>query len=292
MRYDKDKYEKLIKESCLFDLDKETQYTAFKRESYKMVEYLYCYLLAVNEQKYEEYGCEITTIATRCLNNYSKEMGEFLRYFNAAWKLEYQHIMGNQVHIEKLHGIRITEDEKRAVSKYVRLAAHVDSGIPNETLYSKLALAMGIPIDKVRELAQLASVQISSDSYVNENGETGSIWDQLAGDSSADTSIYEEEAIEEIFHAIETVFQGLQQRQKPMLSDMITIKLCDQISEKQSRQYCFISKEIMDAWTTTGVLPSQRDIAKKYGRDETSMSRSVKDFINKLRKEVHLDGIK
>ena len=77
-----------------------------------------------------------------------------------------------------------------------------------------------------------------------------------------------------------------------MLSDMITIKLCDQISEKQSRQYCFISKEIMDAWTTIGVLPSQRDIAKKYGRDETSMSRSVKDFINKLRKEVHLDGIK
>ena len=99
--------------------------------------------------------------------------------------------------------------------------------------------------------------------------------DQLAGDSSADTSIYEAEAIEEIFHAIETVFQGLQQRQKPMLSDMITIKLCDQISEKQSRQYCFISKEIMDAWTTTGVLPSQRDIAKKYGRDETSMSLSL-----------------
>lgn len=292
MRYDKDKYEKLIKESCLFELDKETQYTAFKRESYKMVEYLYCYLLAVNEQKYEEYGCEITEVATRCLNNYSKEKGEFLNYFNVAWKLEYQHIMGNQVHIEKLHGIRITEDEKRAVSKYVRLAANIDSGIPNETLYSKLALAMGLPVDKVRELAQLASVQISSDSYVNEDGETGSIWYHLAGDSSADISIYVEEAKTEIFNAIETVFQGLQQRQRPMLSDMITIKLCDQIYEKQSRQYSFISKEIMDAWTTTGVLPSQRDIAKKYGRDETSVSRSVKDFINKLRKEVHLDGIK
>lgn len=292
MRYEKDKYEKLIKESCLFELDKEMQYTAFKRESYKMVEYLYCYLLAVNEQKYEEYGCEITEVATRCLNNYSKEKGEFLHYFNVAWKLEYQHIMGNQVHIEKLHGIRITEDEKRAVSKYVRLAANIDSGIPNETLYSKLAFAMGIPVDKVRELAQLASVQISSDSYVNEDGETGSIWYHLTGDSSADISIYVEEAKAEIFNAIETVFQGLQQRQRPMLSDMITIKLCDQIYEKQSREYSFISKEIMDAWTTTGVLPSQRDIAKKYGRDETSVSRSVKDFINKLRKEVHLDGIK
>ena len=292
MRYDKDKYKKLIKESCLFELDRETQYTAFKRESYKMVEYLYCYLLAVNEQKYEGYGCEITEVATRCLNNYSKEKGDFLHYFNAAWKFEYQHIMGNQLHIEKLRGIRITEDEKRAVSKYVRLTANVGSGLPNETLYSKIALAMGISVDKVRELAQLASVQISSDSYVNEDGETGSIWNQLVGASSADTSIYEEETIEEIFHAIETVFQGLQERQKPMLSDMITIKLCDQISETRSKQYSFISKEIIDAWTTTGVLPSQRDIAKKYGRDETSVSRSVKDFINKLRKEVHLYGIK
>ena len=292
MRYDKEKYKRLIKESCLFELDKETQYTAFKREAYKMVEYLYCYLLAVNEQKYEEYGCEITQVATRCLNNFSKDKGDFLHYFNASWKLEYQHIMGNKAHIEKLHGIRITEDEKRAVSKYVCLAANIDAGIPTETLYLKLASAMGIPIEKVRVLAQIASLQISSDSYINEDGGTGSVWDQLAGDLSTDTSIYEEETIDEIFLAIEQVFQGLQLRQRPMLSDMITLKLCDQISETQRRQYSFISKDIMDAWTTTGVLPTQRDIAKKYGRDETSVSRSVKDLINKLRKEVHIDGIK
>ena len=118
MRYDKEKYEKLINESCLFELDGETQYTAFKREAYKMVEYLYCYLLAVNEQKYEEYGCEITEVATRCLSNYSKDKGDFLHYFNASWKLEYQHIMGKQALTEKFHGIRITEEEKRAVRKY------------------------------------------------------------------------------------------------------------------------------------------------------------------------------
>ena len=292
MRYDKEKYEKLINESCLFELDGETQYTAFKREAYKMVEYLYCYLLAVNEQKYEEYGCEITEVATRCLSNYSKDKGDFLHYFNASWKLEYQHIMGKQALTEKFHGIRITEEEKRAVRKYMHLTANMDAGLPVETLYSKLSSAMGISVEKVRELAQIARVQVSSDSYVNDDGENRSIWDQLAGDSTADTPIYEKETIDGIFLAIERAFQELQQRQRPMLSDMITIRLCAQISEKQSRQYSFISKEIMDAWTTTGSLPSQRDIAKKYERDETSVSRSVKDFINKLRKEVHLDGIK
>lgn len=156
MRYDKEKYEKLINESCLFELDGETQYTAFKREAYKMVEYLYCYLLAVNEQKYEEYGCEITEVATRCLSNYSKDKGDFLHYFNASWKLEYQHIMGKQALTEKFHGIRITEEEKRAVRKYMHLTANMDAGLPVETLYSKLSSAMGISVEKVRELAQIA----------------------------------------------------------------------------------------------------------------------------------------
>ncbi|OUQ61829.1 hypothetical protein B5E56_00710 [Flavonifractor sp. An112] len=292
MQYDKKKYERQIKESRLFELDRETQYTAFKREAYKMVEYLYCYLLAVNKQKYEEYGCEITKIATLCINNFRRDKGDFLHYFNAAWKLEYQHIMGNQTHIERFHGLKVTEEEKRAVSKYIRLATNIDAGISDETLYLKLAAAMEIPVEKVRKLAQMAIVQISSDTYVNEAGEIRIIWDQLAGNISAEASIYEKETIKEILFAINQVFQGLQQRQKPIISDMITIKLCDQLSETQSSQYSFVSKEIMDAWTTTGVLPTQREIAKKYGRDEASISRSVKDFLNKLRKEVRLDGIK
>lgn len=81
MRYEKEKYERLIAESPLFKLDKGTQYTAFRREAYKMVEYLYCYLLAINEQKNEPYGCEITEVATRCINNFSSDKGDFLHYF-------------------------------------------------------------------------------------------------------------------------------------------------------------------------------------------------------------------
>ena len=56
MHYDKLMYEALIQESPLFSLDKETEYSAYKRESYKMIEYLYCYLMAVNQKDYEPYG--------------------------------------------------------------------------------------------------------------------------------------------------------------------------------------------------------------------------------------------
>lgn len=70
MHYDKGKYRSLITDSPLFDIDKEQETVAYKRESYKMVEYLYCYLLAINEHAYEPYGSEIVKVATRCINNF------------------------------------------------------------------------------------------------------------------------------------------------------------------------------------------------------------------------------
>ena len=52
MQYDKQKYENLISESPLFLLDREREYAAFKRESYRMIELLYCYLLSINQYEY------------------------------------------------------------------------------------------------------------------------------------------------------------------------------------------------------------------------------------------------
>ena len=98
MYYDRERYEKLIIQSSLFSLDKEIDESAYKREALKMVEYLYCYLLGINEQKYEPYGYEITVVAKRCINGFKGEKGEFLHYFNAAWKQKIKHIYSDQLH--------------------------------------------------------------------------------------------------------------------------------------------------------------------------------------------------
>ena len=92
--FEKDKYEKLIDSSSLFTLDKEKEQTAYKREAFKMVEYLYCYLMSINKSKYEPYGVEIVDTAKRCIKNYNSETGRFLNYFASAWKQTYGHIVG------------------------------------------------------------------------------------------------------------------------------------------------------------------------------------------------------
>ena len=62
-RADKEKYEKLIQESPLFSLDKKAEPVAFRNARLKMIENIYLYLLSINKEKYEPYGCEITEIA-------------------------------------------------------------------------------------------------------------------------------------------------------------------------------------------------------------------------------------
>ena len=83
-------YENLIRNSILFSLDRNTQATTYRREALKLVEYLYLYLVAINADKYTEFGLEITETANRCIKNYTADAGDFLNYFNSAISKEYR----------------------------------------------------------------------------------------------------------------------------------------------------------------------------------------------------------
>lgn len=285
MYYDKQKYEQLILESTLFSLDKETEYTAFKRESYRMVEFLYCYLLSINEKEYEPYGCEITEVAIRCISNFDSNKGIFLHYFNSAWKQEYSHILGEKLHEDKYRGLRITEEDRRAVHKYIRLVDKIGMDCSTNERYRRLSEAMELPVERILELARLSNVNVGGDSYTSNDGDEQSLWDQIPGAESVSRNIETFGAIETILSRIETVYESLQNRQKPIVSDMITIKICSFLTDTRMRGFPFVSSSVMDEWIEYGTVPTQRDIAKKYGRDEASISRTVKNFLEKLKKE-------
>ena len=284
MHFNREKYEQLILESSLFSLDRETEYAAFKRESYRMVEYLYCYLLSINESEYEPYGCEITEVATRCISNYDSSKGVFLHYFNSAWKQEYSHILGKKYHEEKFRGIRVVEEDRRAVRKYIAIADRMGKDCSRDELYKRLSEVMNLPVKKIKELAQLSSTVVTGDTCTSDDGEEQSLWDQLPGMECVSQRIETAEETETVLNRIEEVFKSLQNRQKPIISDMITIRICTFLIETGVQDYSFISKSVMEEWTKNGTIPTQRDIAKKYGRDEASISRTVKVFLEKVRK--------
>ena len=285
MRYEKKKYERLISESFLFSLDREKDSIAFKRESYRMIELLYCYLLSVNKKAYEPYGYEITEVAVRCIKHFDHTKGIFLHYFNVAWSKEYKRIVENKAREEKYRGIKITEKDYRAVRKYISLANKLGSNLSKEKLYQNLSEAMCLPVDKIRELAQLSELSVASDTYIGEDGKEQSIWEIIPGTSDIGQIIEDAENFYELLRKIDKVFCTLQKSQKQIVSDLITIRICPFLEDKVEGEYAFINRVITEKWRRQGQIPTQREIAKEYGRCETSVRRTIKVFCDKLKKE-------
>lgn len=283
MGYNKADYERLITESRLFLLDKETESVAFRKESYKMVEYLYCYLLAQNEKKYEPFGCEITEVAVRCINNYDESKGVFLHYFNAAWKLEYSHLCGNQAVDDRLHGFKITESEKRAIKKYLRYETSLGKDLSQRELCEAIAEILDQPIEAVAEIAEFVEYRMVDNEIMDDDGGRTSLFDQLSDGHLVEENLLTSARVEEILTAVDRAFLSLQQRQMPIISDMMTIRLASTIVETgvDTSSYSFISEEVLSQYSKNQ-LPSQRTIAEKYGKNEASISRTVKEFIKKL----------
>lgn len=285
MNYEKGKYEQLILESPLFDLDRKVEYTAFKRESYRMVEYLYCYLLSINKKEYEPYGCEIAEIATRCISNFDTSKGIFLHYFNAAWKKEYSHILSKQMESSKYRGLHITEEDIRSVRKYIKIAEQLGNHTNPSELYKKLSEAMNLPLERILDLEKLSRTSVCRDSYLDVDGEEQSLWNQLQDCDIVELNIESEEEINIIMARIDRAFCSLQKRQQAIISDMITAKICLFLTADAKRRFSFISESIIEQWSHDGSVPTQREIAEKYGRKESSISRTFKDFLEKIKRE-------
>ena len=292
MSYDKAYYEKLITESRLFSLDKQKDSAAFRREAYKLVEYLYCYLMAQNTSKYEPFGCEITEVATRCINNYALEKGPFLYYFNAAWKLEYSHICGDQAVDDRFHGIKLTDAEKRKLKRYLRYEASLGKDLSKKEFYEELVRLMELPMKAIEEIAALADYHASDNIIASDDGDSTSLFDQIADDHLTEEAMLSENSIRDTLSAIETVFLTLQHRQRPIISDMITIRTASVIVELglDTSEYTFINHEILQSCVCGEPLPTQRSIADKYGKNEASISRSVKEFTRKLDELIKQKG--
>ena len=287
MHYDKDEYEKLIDQSPLFSLDKEKEHAAYRREALKMVEYLYCYLMAVNTNRYEPYAMEIVDTAKRCIENYDPAAGRFLNYFTSAWKKSYGHLVGKELVKETYKGIHFTEEDERNFRKYMRLAQNMGINTESHEFDERVAEAMGISVDEVNNLRKIVNSRPTSGRSVNEEGEEYSLIDQLDSGKYTDSRILQLETAKEFLDLIEITYDQLQDRQKPMLAMLITSKIALLASEDDSlmeyiREKAFFDEGIFEESINRGEQIQAKEIAERVGVVEASASRSWKTFKEKI----------
>lgn len=281
-------YENLIRTSILFSLDRETQTIAYKREALKMVEYLYLYLTSINADKYSEYGLEITQTAKRCIKNYTKESGDFLNYFNSAISKEYRKAFSNKHFSEQHGGVHIPEQEQRIINKFIKLAETKGVYDLSDDLVSKISEATGIKQERIRECISLYQNSfIVEDTYTDDEGNENSIFDYIASDKLTEDFIIELDTAKELLEKVDQVFQKRQDRQKPLLSKLITAKISQQLQSDEKllsivSKMSFFDLDVFKKSITQGSPPTAKEIGEKLGLSEQSVSRTFKEFIKKL----------
>lgn len=136
---------------------------------------------------------------------------------------------------------------------------------------------MNLPVLDVIEIIKMSGIAVESNTSQNDNGETYDMFDLMESGELAEEKVIQEENIYVILEKIEMVFNGLQERQKKIVSDVITAKICDTIEDINIavEHFDFINVEIFEKYKKTRRVPTQRDIAVKHKRDEASISISA-----------------
>lgn len=281
-------YEKLIRTSILFSLDRETQTIAYKREALKMVKCLYLYLISINADKYSEYGLEITQTAERCIKNYTKESGDFLNYFNSAISKEYRKAFSNKRFSEQHGGVHIPEQERRIINKFIKLAETKGVYDLSDDVVNKISETTGIKRERIRECISLYQNSfVVEDTYTDDEGNESSIFDYIASDKLTEDSIIELDAAKELLEKVDEVFKKRQDRQKPLLSKLITAKISQQLQSDEkllsiAKKKAFFDLDIFEMSIKRGTPPTAKEIGEKLGLSEQSISRTFKEFVKRL----------
>ena len=281
----KEKYAGLISRSPLFSLDKEKDATAYAREALKMVEYLYCYLMATNRERYEEYALEITQTANRCISNYRRECGDFLVYFLSAMKLEYRRAYAKDAARQMRGGMHVADEDERNLQKLCRYMHSKGIEQPDAEQLQVMTAVLDMSEERILDLLALKRETVVVPEYTsNDDGEEISLFDTIASDDGIDT-VGDTDAAYELLLRIDAQYQQLQERSKPVVSEIMTLRVCKTIVNcgLNITAYSFVNGDMIKEYIMTGKLPTQREIAKKLGKDEASISRTIKEFLSKVK---------
>ena len=229
--------------------------------------------------------------AVECIKYYDKGKGEFLHLFNSDLKRDLHIAKAKEIVEEKRQGIRVASEDDKLIRRIMALANSKGLDIYNSIVQEKLAKVLNIDIDKLRELIRINDDSIAVSSTVtNEDGDEVELFDlQASKEKTAEENLVEESSVISLIEEIEDVFSEVQDRQKRLLSMLLTVEIIKAFNEnvdKAKELLCdkeIFNQEVFDYYGKHGELPTAKQIGVICGVSEQSLSRTYKNFKEKLK---------
>lgn len=292
--YTREEFENLINNSPLFDVDKINNSELYKSEKYKFTELLtqYYQVYIYPHKLLEDYSYTLIETATECIKYYDRAKGEFLHLFNKALKRDLGIAKAKEMMEARRQGIRLSTYDEQMISKVLAFAKSKNLDIYDSAIQAKIGLALGIRAEELENLIQINDNAIAVASTVtNDDGDEVELFDLQADKvDMPDKAIISKDGLQELVKLIDAVFQTVQERQKKLLSLLLTIELVKALDYDFKaivnllQIYTFFNKEILDWYDKNGDVPTAKQIGVICGVSEQSLSRTYKNFKEKLKK--------
>lgn len=291
--FTREEYENLINNSPLFAIDKESSPALYKSERYNFLTLLtdYCRFYIYPNKSLDSYSMTLMETAMECIKYYDKEKGEFLHLFNSSMKRDLHIAKAKEIIEEKRKGIRVSNEDDKLIRKIIALANSKGLDIYDLTVQQKISKALNLELSRLQELLRINDDAVAVSSTVtNEDGDEVELFDlQSSHEKNADDRLADDSAFVLLVEKINGVFNTVQDRQKKLLSMLLTveiIKACDENLDK-ARQVLeckeLFNEEVFDYYEQHGELPTAKQIGEILGVSEQSLSRTYKNFKEKLK---------
>ncbi len=291
--FTREEYENLINNSPLFEIDKESSPALYKSERYNFLTLLtdYYRFYIYPNKSLDSYSMTLVETAMECIKYYDKEKGEFLHLFNSSMKRDLHIAKAKEIIEEKRQGIRVSNEDDKLIRKIIALANSKGLDIYDITIQQKISKALNLELSRLQELLQINDDAVAVSSTVtNEDGDEVELFDlQSSHEKNAEDRLAEESAFISLIDRIDEVFATVQNRQKRLLSMLLTIeiiKACDEDLDKAKNVLSskeLFNEEVFDYYEKYGELPTAKQIGEILGVSEQSLSRTYKNFKEKLK---------
>lgn len=284
-------YEQIINNSPLFDTDKNADPVLYNEKKLLLFENVseYCKLFVFLPEKFEQICLEIMETLNECIKYFDKNQGIFLHYFNTALKRKTNASQAVERNEERQSGMKVKTGTNKKIREVVRFANMHGLDLTDNETQRKIAMAFGWSLRETEEIVDLwHKTLVLKDRMFSpdeDDDESGS-WQDVADTNqfSPERLFVNENMHDEMLDMTEKTFDSLQQRQKPILSMLLTANLLAEaeIEDSVLKQKSFFSQQILDYVNNTHQIPSSKWIANEFGVSEPSISRTYKMFRQKL----------
>lgn len=290
----REELENLINNSPLFGVDKDKNRALYETERYSFLTSLtkYYQTYIYPNKPLEDYSLTLMETAVECLKYYDGAKGEFLHLFNKVMKRELGIAKAKEFIDTQRKGIKLSTYDERMVRKVISLANSKNLDIHDSAVQQKIAIALSISANRVAELIGINDNAVAvSATVTNDDGDEVELFDLQADKADTpDNVVIAKDGQKELIGQIDIAFKTVHERQKRLLSLLLTTEII-KVLEYDIRTtvnllhgYAFFNKEIIDWYDKNGDIPTARQIGDICGVSEQSLSRTYKNFKEKLKK--------